>query len=167
MPLAGRGLRRPDLTIATIDHNVLTGGLDRPIADPVATQRMEYHPLLRGDRVSCEGAGDPRQCIVYVIDPAQGMTQSGMTIVFGGSPTYTHGAFGIGTSEVEHVLATRTLRRVRPGMMALTVDGAQFTVVTANDVTLSIIACSGTGAESARSSSTADRRVDRSLQEVA
>ena len=149
--LSGRRLRRPDLTIATMDHNVPTAGLDRPIADPISAQQMDV--LSRNCAefgVRCYGMGDPGQGIVHVIGPEQGLTQPGMTIVCGDSHTSTHGAFGalafgIGTSEVEHVLATQTLPQIRPGTMAITVDGELPTGVTAKDVALSIIARIGTG----------------------
>ncbi len=127
--LAGRGVRRPDLTVATMDHNVPTAGLDRPLEDPISAKQIEV--LARNCEefgIRCYAMGDPGQGIVHVIGPEQGLTQPGMTIVCGDSHTSTHGAFGalafgIGTSEVEHVLATQTLPQMRPGTMAITVDG--------------------------------------------
>ncbi|MDQ1381833.1 MAG: 3-isopropylmalate/(R)-2-methylmalate dehydratase large subunit [Actinomycetota bacterium] len=148
---AGRGVRRPDLTVATMDHNVPTADLDKPMADPISAKQMEV--LAR----NCEefgirlyGMGDPGQGIVHVIGPEQGLTQPGMTIVCGDSHTSTHGAFGalafgIGTSEVEHVLATQTLPQMRPGTMSITVDGEVPSSVSAKDIVLAIIARIGTG----------------------
>jgi len=149
--MAGRGVRRPDLTVATMDHNVPTAGLDRPLDDPISAKQMEV--LARNcDEfgIRCYGMRDPGQGIVHVIGPEQGLTQPGMTIVCGDSHTSTHGAFGalafgIGTSEVEHVLATQTLPQMRPGTMAITVDGELPAGVTAKDVVLAIIARIGTG----------------------
>jgi 3-isopropylmalate/(R)-2-methylmalate dehydratase large subunit len=149
--LSNRRVRRPDLTIATMDHNVPTAGLDRPLADPISAKQMEV--LARNCEefgIRCYGMGDPGQGIVHVIGPEQGLTQPGMTIVCGDSHTSTHGAFGalafgIGTSEVEHVLATQTLPQSRPGTMAITVDGDLPAGVTAKDVVLAIIARIGTG----------------------
>jgi 3-isopropylmalate/(R)-2-methylmalate dehydratase large subunit len=149
--LNGRSVRRPDLTVATEDHNVPTTGLDEPVADPVSARQME---VLRRN---CEEfgirlypMGDPGQGIVHVIGPEQGLTQPGLFVVCGDSHTSTHGAFGalaigIGTSEVEHVLATQTLPQAKPGTMAVTVDGALAPGVTAKDIVLSIIARIGTG----------------------
>ncbi len=149
--LAGRGVRRPDLTVATMDHNVPTAGLDRPLADPISAKQIEV--LARNCAefgIRCYAMGDPGQGIVHIIGPEQGLTQPGMTIVCGDSHTSTHGAFGalafgIGTSEVEHVLATQTLPQTRPGTMAITVDGALPLGVTAKDIVLAIIARIGTG----------------------
>jgi 3-isopropylmalate/(R)-2-methylmalate dehydratase large subunit len=147
----GRTVRRPDLTVATMDHNVPTTGLDRPLEDPISARQMDVL------RANCEEfgirlypMGDPGQGIVHVIGPEQGLTQPGMTIVCGDSHTSTHGAFGalafgIGTSEVEHVLATQSLPAVRPKAMAITVDGALAAGVTAKDVILAIIGRIGTG----------------------
>src|SRR5438552_9383002 len=149
--LNGRTVRRPDLTVATMDHNVPTIDLDKPLADPISARQMDVL------RQNCEEfgirlypMGDPGQGIVHVIGPEQGLTQPGMTIVCGDSHTSTHGAFGalafgIGTSEVEHVLATQTLPSVRPKAMAITVDGALPTGVTAKDIVLAIIGRIGTG----------------------
>src|SRR5437762_7756323 len=148
---AGRRVRRPDLTVATMDHNVPTLDLDKPLADPISAKQMD---VLRRN---CEEfgirlypMGDPGQGIVHVIGPEQGLTQPGMTIVCGDSHTSTHGAFGalafgIGTSEVEHVLATQTLPAVRPKAMAVTIDGSLPAGVTAKDVILAVIGRIGTG----------------------
>jgi 3-isopropylmalate/(R)-2-methylmalate dehydratase large subunit len=149
--LNGRTVRRPDLSVATMDHNVPTVDVDRPIADPVSARQIEV--LAQNCEefgIRLHGMGDPGQGIVHIIGPEQGLTLPGMTIVCGDSHTSTHGAFGalafgIGTSEVEHVLATQTLPQVRPGTMAVTVDGALPAGVTAKDVVLSIIARIGTG----------------------
>jgi 3-isopropylmalate/(R)-2-methylmalate dehydratase large subunit len=149
--LAGRGVRRPDLTVATMDHNVPTAGLDQPLADPIsATQIATLAKNCEEFGIRCYGMGDPLQGIVHIIGPEQGLTQPGMTIVCGDSHTSTHGAFGalamgIGTSEVEHVLATQTLPQQRPGTMSITVDGELPLGVTAKDVVLAIIARIGTG----------------------
>jgi 3-isopropylmalate/(R)-2-methylmalate dehydratase large subunit len=149
--MAGRGVRRPDLTIATMDHNVPTAGLDKPLEDPISAQQMDV--LARNCAefgIRCYAMRDPGQGIVHVIGPEQGLTQPGMTIVCGDSHTSTHGAFGalafgIGTSEVEHVLATQTLPQMKPGTMAVTVNGTLPIGVTAKDVVLAIIARIGTG----------------------
>jgi homoaconitase/3-isopropylmalate dehydratase large subunit len=127
--LNGRRVRRPDLTVATMDHNVPTTGLDRPLEDPISAEQMDV--LARNTRefgIRLYAMGDPGQGIVHVIGPEQGLTQPGMTIVCGDSHTSTHGAFGalafgIGTSEVEHVLATQTLPQTKPGTMVVDVDG--------------------------------------------
>src|SRR4051794_6995274 len=149
--LAGRTVRRPDLTVATMDHNVPTTGIDQPIADPVSATQMD---VLRKNcaefGITCYPMGDPGQGIVHIIGPEQGLTQPGMTIVCGDSHTSTHGAFGavafgIGTSEVEHVLATQTLTQRTPGTMAITVEGTPPAGVTAKDIVLAIIGRIGTG----------------------
>jgi 3-isopropylmalate/(R)-2-methylmalate dehydratase large subunit len=146
-----RPVRRPDLTVSTIDHNNPTTSREIPVADPISKKQMEV--LAR----NCEefgiqlfGMGDPARGIVHVIGPEQGLTQPGMTIVCGDSHTSTHGAFGalafgIGTSEVEHVLATQTLPQMKPGTMAITVEGALPSGVTAKDLVLAIIGRIGTG----------------------
>jgi 3-isopropylmalate/(R)-2-methylmalate dehydratase large subunit len=148
--MAGRTVRRPDLTVATMDHNVPTTDIDQPVRDPISAKQMEV--LAR----NCEefgirlyAMGQPGQGIVHVIGPEQGLTQPGMTIVCGDSHTSTHGAFGalavgIGTSEVEHVLATQTIPQARPSNLAVTVDGALAAGVTAKDVVLAIINRLGT-----------------------
>ncbi|TXG92628.1 3-isopropylmalate dehydratase large subunit [Rhodococcus rhodnii] len=149
--LAGRRLRRPDLTIATEDHNVPTVDIDRPIADPVS--RTQVETLRRNCEefgVRLHPMGDLDQGIVHVVGPQLGLTQPGTTVVCGDSHTSTHGAFGalamgIGTSEVEHVMATQTLS-LRPfRTMAITVDGTLPEGVGAKDLVLAIIAEIGTG----------------------
>jgi 3-isopropylmalate/(R)-2-methylmalate dehydratase large subunit len=149
--LAGRTVRRPDLTLATEDHNVPTDSLVQPVADPISRKQLE---TLRANAaefgIRLHPMGDPGQGIVHVIGPEQGVTQPGMTIVCGDSHTSTHGAFGalafgIGTSEVEHVLATQTLPQSRPGTLAVTVEGELPEGVTAKDLTLAIIGHLGTG----------------------
>jgi 3-isopropylmalate/(R)-2-methylmalate dehydratase large subunit len=148
---AGRPVRRPDLTVATEDHNVPTTGIDLPIADPVS--RTQVETLRRNCAefgVRLFPMGDSDQGIVHVIGPQLGLTQPGMTIVCGDSHTSTHGAlgamaFGIGTSEVEHVLATQTLS-LRPfRTMAVNVTGRLRPGVTAKDIILALIAKIGTG----------------------
>ena len=149
--LANRPVRRPDLTVATADHNVPTIGIGLPIADPIsATQLSTLTRNCREFGVRLYPMGDPGQGIVHVIGPEQGLTLPGMTIVCGDSHTSTHGAFGalafgIGTSEVEHVLATQSLPQAKPGTMAVTVDGELASGVTAKDVILAIIGRIGTG----------------------
>ncbi len=149
--LAGRTVRRPDLTVATADHNVPTLDIDRPVADPISAQQLKVlNDNCEEFGITCYPMGDPNQGIVHVIGPEQGWTQPGMTIVCGDSHTSTHGAFGalafgIGTSEVEHVLATQTLGQVRPATMAVTVEGKLGAGVTAKDVALAIIGAIGTG----------------------
>jgi 3-isopropylmalate/(R)-2-methylmalate dehydratase large subunit len=148
--LAGRRVRRPDLTLATMDHNVPTTNLLEPVADPVSRKQMEV--LERNCEefgIRLHAMGSSGQGIVHIIGPEQGLTQPGMTIVCGDSHTSTHGAFGalafgIGTSEVEHVLATQTLPQGRPGTMAVTVEGDLPAGVTAKDVILAIIGRIGT-----------------------
>jgi len=149
--MSQRVVRRPDLTIATMDHNVPTAGVDRPLEDPISAKQMEVlaHNCEEFG-IRCYAMRHPLQGIVHVIGPEQGLTQPGMTIVCGDSHTSTHGAFGalafgIGTSEVEHVLATQTLPQLKPGTMAVTVDGDLPPGVTAKDVVLAIIARIGTG----------------------
>jgi 3-isopropylmalate/(R)-2-methylmalate dehydratase large subunit len=149
--LAGRPVRRPDLTIATEDHNVPTYDVDKPIADPVS--RTQVETLRRNAEefgIRIHTLGDADQGIVHVIGPQLGLTQPGLTVVCGDSHTSTHGAFGaiafgIGTSEVEHVLATQTLPQARPKTMAVTVDGVLAEGVTAKDLVLALIAQVGTG----------------------
>ncbi len=149
--LAGRRVRRPDLTVATADHNVPTEDIDQPIADPISAKQLEVLATNTAEfGITHYGMGDPNQGIVHVIGPEQGRTLPGMTIVCGDSHTSTHGAFGalafgIGTSEVEHVLATQTLPQVRPGTMAVTVTGVLPEGTTAKDVILAIIGRIGTG----------------------
>ena len=149
--LAGRRVRHPELTVATADHNVPTTDIDKPVADPVSAQQLSVLDANTAEfGITCYPMGDPNQGIVHIIGPEQGWTQPGMTIVCGDSHTSTHGAFGalafgIGTSEVEHVLATQTLPQVRPKTMAVTVEGALAPGVTAKDVALAIIGTIGTG----------------------
>jgi len=149
--LAGRTVRRPDLTLATEDHNVPTERIELPIADPVSRTQVE---TLRKNcaefGVRLYPMGNLEQGIVHVIGPQLGITQPGMTIVCGDSHTSTHGAFGalafgIGTSQVEHVLASQTLPMDRPKTMAVTVDGDLPEGVTPKDVILAVIAKTGTG----------------------
>ena len=148
---AGRPVRRPDLTLATEDHNVPTIDIDKPIADPVSRAQVEAL------RKNCAEFGVPiyslgivEQGIVHVVGPQLGLTQPGMTVVCGDSHTSTHGAFGalafgIGTSEVEHVLATQTLPLKPFKTMAITVNGALPAGVSAKDLILAVIAKIGTG----------------------
>jgi 3-isopropylmalate/(R)-2-methylmalate dehydratase large subunit len=149
--LAGRGVRRPDLTVATADHNVPTTDIDKPVADPISRKQLEVLAENCAEfDITCYPMGDPNQGIVHVIGPELGLTQPGMTIVCGDSHTSTHGAlgalaFGIGTSEVEHVLATQTLPQQRPRTMAVTVEGDLPNGVSAKDVVLAIIGEIGTG----------------------
>jgi len=149
--LAGRKVRRPDLTIATEDHNVPTQNINLPIADPVSKLQVD---TLRANcaefGVRLHSLGDLDQGVVHVVGPQLGITQPGMTIVCGDSHTSTHGAFGalafgIGTSEVEHVLATQTLPLIRPKTMAINVEGTLKPGVTSKDIILAIIAQIGTG----------------------
>ncbi|MEN9698496.1 MAG: hypothetical protein RL448_451 [Actinomycetota bacterium] len=149
--LAKRQVHRPDLTLATEDHNVPTLNIDKPIADPVSKLQVD---TLRNNckefGVRIHSLGDIEQGIVHVVGPQLGLTQPGMTIVCGDSHTSTHGAFGalafgIGTSEVEHVLATQTLPLVRPKTMAINVTGSLKPGVTSKDIILAIIAKIGTG----------------------
>ncbi|MEY3806403.1 MAG: 3-isopropylmalate dehydratase large subunit [Actinomycetota bacterium] len=149
--LTGRTVRRPDLTVATEDHNVPTENIHMPIADPISARQVQ---VLR-DNAKEFGfthfpMGNDHQGIVHVIGPEQGRTLPGMTIVCGDSHTATHGAFGalafgIGTSEVEHVLATQTLPQSRPKWMSVTVEGDVPEGVTAKDIILAIIGKIGTG----------------------
>jgi len=149
--LSGRTVRRPELTLATEDHNVPTADIHLPIADPISARQVQ---VLRDNakefNVTLFPMGDPNQGIVHVIGPEQGRTLPGMTIVCGDSHTATHGAFGalafgIGTSEVEHVLATQTLPQSRPQWMAVNVEGLAPSDVTAKDIVLAIIGNIGTG----------------------
>jgi len=149
--VAGRSVRRPDLTIATEDHNTPTINIHQPIADP--TSRIQIETL----RANCQefgvrlhSLGDIEQGIVHIVGPQLGLTQPGMTVVCGDSHTSTHGAFGamafgIGTSEVEHVLATQTLPLKRFKTMSITVEGDLGPGVSAKDIILAIIAQIGTG----------------------
>ncbi len=149
--MAGRKVRRPDLTIATADHNVPTTDLSLPITDEIARTQLEYLDRNCEDfGITVYGRGNPNQGIVHVIGPEQGLTQPGMTIVCGDSHTATHGAFGalafgIGTSEVEHVFATQTLPQSKPKTMAVEVTGTLPAGTTAKDLVLAIIGQLGTG----------------------
>ena len=147
----GRRVRRPDLTLATEDHNTPTLNILAPIADPVSRNQVE---TLRRNAaefgIRIHSLGDRDQGVVHIIGPQLGVTQPGMTIVCGDSHTSTHGAFGalafgIGTSEVEHVLATQTLPQKKPKMMAVNINGDLPPGVTAKDVVLALIAKVGTG----------------------
>jgi 3-isopropylmalate/(R)-2-methylmalate dehydratase large subunit len=149
--ISGRRVRRPDLTLCTEDHNVPTEHTDQPIADPVSRRQVE---VLRRNAdefgIVNYPMRDPGQGIVHVIGPEQGRTLPGMTIVCGDSHTSTHGAFGalafgIGTSEVEHVLATQTLPQSPAKTLAITVDGALPAGSTAKDIILAILGRIGTG----------------------
>ena len=148
---SGRVVRRPDLTLATEDHNVPTIAIDQPIADPISRAQVEAL------RVNCAEFGVPlyslgnaEQGIVHVVGPQLGLTQPGMTVVCGDSHTSTHGAFGalafgIGTSEVEHVLATQTLPLKPFKTMAINIEGDLPPGVGAKDIILAVIAQIGTG----------------------
>ena len=151
--IAGRKIRRPDLTVATEDHNVPTTKVDgiEGIEDPISRRQVE---VMRENAAefgfTLYPMGHEGQGIVHVIGPEQGLTQPGMTVVCGDSHTSTHGAFGaiafgIGTSEVEHVLATQTLQQVRPKQMAVNVEGTLPPGSTAKDITLAVIGAIGTG----------------------
>src|SRR5438552_7919525 len=148
--LAGRTVRRPDLTIATEDHNTPTDNL-LTIADPVSRTQIETLRKNCADfGIKLHSLGDAEQGIVHVLGPQVGITQPGLTIVCGDSHTSTHGAFGalafgIGTSELEHVLATQTLPQARPKTMAVNVTGELAPGVTAKDLILALIAQVGTG----------------------
>jgi 3-isopropylmalate/(R)-2-methylmalate dehydratase large subunit len=149
--LSGRKVRRPDLTIATMDHNTPTWPLSEPVVDPIAKEQLDA--LARNCKefgVRLEDRFSPLQGIVHVIGPELGLTQPGMTVVCGDSHTSTHGAFGalafgIGTSEVEHVLATQTLPQRKPKPMEVRVDGELPAGVTAKDIVLGIIGRIGIG----------------------
>ncbi|MCG6566293.1 3-isopropylmalate dehydratase large subunit [Tessaracoccus sp. Y36] len=149
--LAGRPVRRPDLTLATEDHNTPTLNILAPIADPVSRKQVDTlreNAAAFGIRI--HSLGDKDQGVVHIIGPQLGVTQPGMTIVCGDSHTSTHGAFGalafgIGTSEVEHVLATQTLNQAKPKTMAVNINGELPDGVTAKDVVLALIAKVGTG----------------------
>ncbi|MEZ2370884.1 3-isopropylmalate dehydratase large subunit [Arthrobacter sp. RCC_34] len=149
--LAGRPLRRPDLTIATEDHNTPTIDIDKPIPDPTSRTQIE---TLRANckefGVRLHSLGDKEQGIVHVVGPQLGLTQPGMTVVCGDSHTSTHGAFGalamgIGTSEVEHVMATQTLSLKPFKTMAINVEGTLKPGVSSKDIILAVIAKIGTG----------------------
>ena len=149
--MSGRGVRRPDLTVATEDHNVPTADVDKPIADETSRKQIE---TLRTNTdefaITNFPMGHANQGIVHVIGPELGLTQPGMTVVCGDSHTSTHGAFGalafgIGTSEVEHVLATQTLPQAPQETMAITINGELPEGSTAKDVVLAVLGAVGTG----------------------
>ena len=147
--MANRSVYRPDLTIATEDHNVPTENIDQPIADPISRTQIETL------RKNCEEfgirlfpMGDPGQGIVHIIGPEQGLTLPGMTVVCGDSHTSTHGAFGalafgIGTTEVAHVLATQCLLQRKPKTLAINLNGNLNNGVSAKDIILKIIGTIG------------------------
>ena len=143
--LAGRTVRRPDLTIATVDHNVPTTDRSLPIEDPISKQQIDtLEQNTRDFGITFYDMHDENQGIVHIIGPQLGHTQPGKVIVCGDSHTATHGAFGafalgIGTSEVEHVLATQTLRQFKPKTMEIRVNGTLAPGVTAKDIILGII----------------------------
>jgi len=143
--LAGRRVRRPELTVATPDHNVPTTDRSLPIADPISAQQIDtLRANCREFGIRMYDLNDRQQGIVHIIGPELGLTQPGMTIVCGDSHTATHGAFGalafgIGTSEVEHVLATQTLLQYKPKTMELRVGGRLLPGVTAKDLILYLI----------------------------
>lgn len=148
---AGRKVRRPDLTLITEDHNIPTKDIDKPIADPISAEQVRV-VRRNADEFGLRifSMGDTENGIVHVVGPQLGLTQPGMTIVCGDSHTSTHGAFGalafgIGTSEVEHVLATQTLPLKPFKTMAINVNGKLQPGVTAKDIILAIIAKIGTG----------------------
>jgi 3-isopropylmalate/(R)-2-methylmalate dehydratase large subunit len=149
--LTGRTVRRPDLTVATADHNVPTENIHLPVADPISKRQLEVlNENAAAFNVTLYPMGHKDQGIVHVIAPEQGRTLPGMTVVCGDSHTATHGAFGalafgIGTSEVEHVLATQTLPQSRPKWMSVSVEGVAPVGVTAKDIILAIIGEIGTG----------------------
>src|SRR6202161_2125665 len=148
--LAGRSVRHPELTVATADHNVPTTGIDKPVADPVSAKQLEVLSANCAEfGITCYPMGNANQGIVHIIGPELGLTLPGMTVVCGDSHTSTHGAFGalafgIGTSEVEHVLATQTLPQMRPATMAVEVEGELPAGVTAKDIVLAVIGTIGT-----------------------
>ncbi|MBI3362253.1 MAG: 3-isopropylmalate dehydratase large subunit, partial [Chloroflexi bacterium] len=151
--LRARGLkvRRPDKTVATADHSIPTHDRSRPIADPLAAKQIaQLEENCREFGISLHGIGSPHQGIVHVIGPELGLTQPGMTIVCGDSHTSTHGAsgtlaFGIGTSEVEHVLATQCLLQRQPKTMEVRVEGRLAEGVSAKDIILALLAQIGVG----------------------
>ena len=149
--LTGRTVRRPDLTVATADHNVPTENIHLPVEDPISKRQLEVlNENAAAFNVTLYPMGHKDQGIVHVIAPEQGRTLPGMTVVCGDSHTATHGAFGalafgIGTSEVEHVLATQTLPQSRPKWMSVSVEGVAPEGVTAKDIILAIIGEIGTG----------------------
>ncbi len=147
----GIGVRRPDQTVATVDHSIPTTDRSLPIADEIAARQVSrLEENCRAFGIPLHGIGSPHQGIVHVIGPELGLTQPGMTIVCGDSHTATHGAFGalafgIGTTEVEHVLATQTLLQRRPKTFEVRVDGQLHPGVTAKDIILSLLSRIGVG----------------------
>jgi 3-isopropylmalate/(R)-2-methylmalate dehydratase large subunit len=148
---SGRAVRRPDLAVATADHYLPTTPPAAGVPDPEVRAMLASLSRHTGDRaIAYFGPGDARRGIVHVIGPEQGVTQPGITLVCGDSHTATHGAlgalaFGIGSTEVEHVMATQTLWQRKPGTMRITVDGALSPGVHAKDVILAVIARIGAG----------------------
>jgi len=149
--LTGRRVRHPELTIAVEDHNIPTANIDQPIADPVSAKQIDtLRTNAAKNGITIFPMGHANNGIVHIVGPEQGMTLPGMTVVCGDSHTATHGAFGalafgIGTSEVEHVLATQTLTQAQQKTLSLTVDGVLRPGSTAKDVILAILARIGTG----------------------
>ena len=149
--ISGRKVKYPELTLATVDHGVPTSNRALGIKDPLSKKQIDaLEDNCKEFGVTIYGVNDPRQGIVHVIGPEQGITQPGMTIVCGDSHTATHGAFGalafgIGTSEVEHVLATQTLAMNKPKTMKVEVVGEMNETITPKDVILGIIREIGTG----------------------
>ena len=149
--LNSRTVRRPDLTLATADHNVPTDPLSTPVTDPISRRQLEaLDENCREFGITVFPRGHENQGIVHIIGPELGVTQPGMTIVCGDSHTSTHGAlgslaFGIGTSEVEHVLATQTLPQQKAKTMAVVVNGTASSKVSAKDIVLAIVGRLGTG----------------------
>jgi 3-isopropylmalate/(R)-2-methylmalate dehydratase large subunit len=149
--LNGRGVRRPERTLATADHNVPTDPISTPVSDPISRRQLEaLEENCEEFGITVFPRGHENQGIVHVIGPELGVTQPGMTIVCGDSHTSTHGAFGalafgIGTSEVEHVLATQTLPQQKAKSMSVTIDGTVGPGVTSKDIALAIVSSLGTG----------------------
>ena len=150
LELTGRRVRHPELTLAIEDHNIPTANIDQPISDPISAKQIEtLRANAAENHITLFPMGHANNGIVHVVGPEQGMTLPGMTIVCGDSHTATHGAFGalafgIGTSEVEHVLATQTLPQMPQRTLSLTVNGALRQGSTAKDVILAILARIGT-----------------------
>ena len=149
--LNGRSVRRPERTLATADHNVPTDPLSTPVNDPISRRQLEaLEENCAEFGITVFPRGHENQGIVHVMGPELGVTQPGMTIVCGDSHTSTHGAFGalafgIGTSEVEHVLATQTLPQQKAKTMAVTIEGATSPGVSAKDMVLAVVSTLGTG----------------------
>ena len=149
---SGRKVRRPDLILATVDHAIPTTGRSLGIRDPLSKKQVDtLRENCSKHRITLFGMDDPRQGIVHVVGPEQGLTQPGMVIVCGDSHTSTHGAFGalafgVGTSEVEHVLATQTIWQKKPRTMAVEVEGALSAGVSAKDLIMGTIAQIGISA---------------------